>query len=110
MRRVNAQRSHTQVVKSIPVRNRSYMKFVGQTMRQDQSPLPVNLLMEIAIPVAANGSAPQPTRLGFPDFRVESDANRLRYRSTHTRNYTTIYTEFIGRALLAQTAPCEAAS
>ena len=108
MFRPNAQRVHAQVVEGRTLWNRPDVELIREPMGIPLSPRAViELDGHDAISALSNHAAPFPTLRPDLDPSVEPGSGVSRPRvliaSLHGSNYTTHYTEHIGRQLIART-------
>ena len=98
---INADGVHAEVIQRRTLGDWSDVELVAEPVCQHLPPHAVNLPMEVAISIHANGADPKPAVGSRSDLGFESRALVLRFRSLgHDNNHTTRYTEYIGRQLL----------
>lgn len=103
MVRPDAQRVHAEMVQGVPGRDVSTVKLKGVPVGELLPPCPIALDVEVPVAVPADGPLPHPASRAAREFAQKALAliGRCRPLVRHNSEYTTEYTEHIGRELMA---------
>lgn len=101
MRWVDASRDHAEVVECGPLGDRPDVHLVADPVGEELLPAPVDLHVEVAVPVAPHRAGPQPAIGLVANLAAEPLANVAGLGALcHGPKHTTTYTEWIGAQLL----------
>lgn len=105
MIRINAYRVHAEVIECVTRWDGPAMELKAESMGEGLAPNAVDLAVKIPVPVAADGTNPNPASRPRADLRFESGSLVLgSWSLCHKYDDTTRDTEYIGSQLFAHLA------